>query len=181
MTLGKEQILDTTEFLRVSSSVIFFAQKILVLTNRKSGWLVGIVAATLALFYFYQIGLLVYTTLEVGLITLMCYGFFKKESQNVKVEDTIRCMTLAIMAVLTCFVFTGMMTVVELFGSACLLVGIYLLTHSKPALGWFISGIGHSITAFIGYSVPGQQFFADFQVATVVVCAVGVHINKEPR
>lgn len=166
-------------FLQIAVSVIFFTNKVLVLADKKVAWLTGAIAAAIALFYFYLIELYVYTVLEIGLITLMGYAFFKKERANPAVEMWIRVVTIVVMCALAIFAFSGLMTVVELVSSAGLLMGTYMLTHGKKMTGWILYIVGHSCAAYLGYH-KGQQFFADLQVASVIVSMVGVWKSHRP-
>jgi hypothetical protein len=159
-------------FLQISVSLLFFMNKVFVLIGKKSGWLLGAIAASLAIFYFYFIGLYVYTVLEVGLVILMGYGFFKKEEKNPRVETTIRVVTIAVMLIQTTLAFKGMITIVELGSSLGLVIGTFLLTHQKVKAGWILYGIAHILAAVLGYN-KGQQFFADFQIASALVSFVG--------
>lgn len=166
-----------TLFLQVAVSVIFFANKTLVLVGRKSGWLVGAIAATLATVYFFRIQLYVYTVLELGLIILMGYGFWCHQHKNPRVESFIHWVVALVMLAMTCFVFSGLMTVIEFASSVGLLVGTFFLTHDKLWLGWFLYTVAHGLAAILGYH-KGQPFFADFQVASAIVSFVGL-MNSE--
>ena len=158
--------------LQILVSVIFFANKVLVLAEKKVGWLLGAVAATFGVFYFYLIGLYVYTALEVGLIILMGYGFLKKDHKNPAMETVIRLVTIAVMLALAYFAFSGMITIVELGSSLGLLLGTFFLTHRQQKTGWILYVLAHVLAAYLGYN-KGQQFFADFQIASAIVCIVG--------
>ena len=159
-------------FLQVSVSLLFFMNKVFILIGKKSGWLIGAIAASLAIFYFYFIGLYVYTVLEVGLVILMSYGFFKKDEKKPKTEMIIRLVTVVVMLIQTGLAFKGMITIVELSSSLGLVVGTFFLTHQKIKAGWILYGIGHILTAILGYN-KGQQFFADFQIASAIVSFIG--------
>ncbi len=158
--------------LQILVSVIFFTQKVFVLTEKKVGWLLGAIAATLAIFYFYLIHLYVYTALEFGLIALMVYAFLKKERKNPKVETWIRMITIMVMLALGYFAWSGLITIVELGSSLGLLLGTFLLTHQHPKAGWWLYALGHVLAAYLGYH-KGQQFFADFQIASAIVSIAG--------
>ena len=167
--------------LQILVSLIFFANKVFVLAEKKVGWLLGAIAATLGVFYFYFLGLYVYTALEVGLIILMGYGFLKKDHKNPTVETMIRLVTIAVMCLLAFFAFSGLITIVELGSSLGLLLGTFFLTHRKVKTGWILYTLGHLLGAYLGYN-KGQQFFADFQVASAIISIVGVmKITKGPR
>lgn len=161
------------QFLQIAVSLILFSNKIFVLIERKTGWLLGAIGCTLAIFYLYLIELYVFTTLEFGLVVLMLYGFLKKDRGNNRTETWIRIVIFLSMIVMTYFAFTGMMTIYELLSSTGLLFGTYFLTHDKKSLGWILYCIGHCITAHLGYN-KDQDFFADFQIASAIVSVVGV-------
>lgn len=166
--------------LQVFVSVVFFANKVLVLAGKKSGWLVGMIAASVAMIYFYLIQLYVFTTLEVGLVILMGYGFFAGKEKKLGVERLLHLTIAIVMLILTWFVFSGMLTALEFLSSVGMLWGTYLLTHRYPILGWGTYGLAHFIATVIGYQTE-QWFFADFQLASAVVSVVGVMISARPR
>ena len=161
----------TIWILQVLVSLIFFAQKAFILAGKKAGWLVGVVAAVLAIFYFYLLGLYVYTVLELGLVVLMGWGFFKT-SENPRVETLIRLTTAVVMIFLAALAFGGLLTIVELMSSIGMLSGTYYLTHKRVRLGWGISVGAHLLAWWVGISKE-QQIFADFQLASAIVCLVG--------
>ena len=158
--------------LQVLVSLIFFVNKLFLLSERKLGWLLGAVAATLAILYFYLIGLPIYTVLEASLVILMAYGFLKKETENPRVEFVIRLVVIVAMFLLAIFAFNGLITIIELPSALSMLWGTYLLTHNKMRRGWIFYGVAHLLAAILGYQKE-QLFFADFQVASAIVCFVG--------
>ena len=164
------------QLLSVSVALIFFANKIFVLFGKRTGWLLGVIAAILAIFYFYLIELYVYTALEFGLIALMGYGFLVKNQKSKLIENLIYSVITIVMLTIQYFIFSGMMTVYEFISSAGLLFGTYFLTHEKSNWGWACYCVGHLISVYIMYD-KDQQFFADFQLASAVVAMVGVIIS----
>ncbi|HEU0085972.1 MAG TPA: hypothetical protein VFQ59_03395 [Candidatus Paceibacterota bacterium] len=161
-----------TEILSVLVSIIFFVNKILILIERKSGWLVGAIAAALALIYFILIELLIFTVLEFGLVILMAYGFFFNNRKNLYIEKLIHLTIVCVMTVLASLAFTGMMTIYEFVSAVLMLFGTYYLTHNKEALGWLLYGLAHLFAAYVTIE-KNQQFFADFQIASAIVSAIG--------
>jgi len=159
-------------FLQIAVALIFFANKVFVLAGKKSGWLLGAVAASLGVVYFFLVPLYVFTVLEIGLIFLMGYAFVAKE-KNPKMEKAINAVIVIVMVTLTVFVFKGMMTVIEFLASTGLLFGTYFLTHKKIQLGWGFYILAHSLAAIVGYGAK-QSFFADFQIASAIVSIAGV-------
>jgi len=115
----------------------------------------------------------VYTVLNLGLAVIMGYAFLKKEEANPKVADWLRFFTGAIMLSLTFFVFDGLITIIEFASSIGLLVGTILLAHGGIKLGWLVFGIAHLLAAYLGYEKE-QQYFADLQIASAIVAAIGI-------
>ena len=162
--------------LQVAVSLIFFANKVLLQVEKKTekiAWILGTIAACLAVVYFLLLELYVYTVLEAGLIIFMGYGAIKKEESSEKVKMAIRIFLLVVMLVLTFFVFKGMMTIVEFSSSAGLLFGTYLLTHSKMSLGWTLYALSHLGSAYIG-QIKTQFFYRDFQIASSLIALGGI-------
>lgn len=168
--------METVFLLQVSVSLIFFLNKLLLLVEKKSGWLVGAIAALLALIYFYIIGLYVYTVLEIGLVALMIYGFVVK-TKVPRIERLINILIIVLMFALMIFSFSGMLTVYELISSATLLLGTYYLSHSRLMLGWCLYIVAHFLATIVGFS-KHQLFFANFQIASVIVSMVAVYVLK---
>lgn len=176
-----ERIPTVIPILEVAVGVIFFANKVFVLAEKRLGWFMGVIAAILSFFYFFLIELYVFTALEVGLMVLMGYGFLHRGSRrNKKVERFLNYTITTVMAALTYFVFSDLMTVVEFFGAIGMLSGTYYLTHDRMRLGWILYGSAHVLSAILGYHV-NQPFFADFQVASAIVAAVGVIKGNKNR
>lgn len=158
--------------LQILVSVIFFTNKVFVLAEKKAGWLLGAIAASLAVFYFFFIQLYVYTALEFGLIALMGYGFLKGEEKKPQAETLIRVITIVVMLALGYFAWSGIITAVELVSSLALLVGTFLLTHNKARAGWVLYAVAHGLAAYLGYH-KDQWVFADFQIASMIISVVG--------
>ncbi len=139
----------------------------------------GAIAASLSILYFSLLNLLIFAVLEVGLVILMGYGYWKKKEVNVRVEWLIRTAIMLVMAVLTYFVFRGLMTVVEFTASILMLWGTYFLTHRRMFVGWYIYGVAHIFSTMVGVSAE-QPFFADFQIASAMVALFGAWQNQDP-
>jgi|SRR3989344_7396558 len=158
--------------LQISVSIIFFANKVFVLIGKKMGWLLGVIAAALSIFYFFLLHLYIFTILEVGLVVLMGYGFFRKEHMSAYVERLIHATIIIVMTALVYFVFNGFMTVMEFCESIFMLTGTYYLTHKRVQLGWFLYGCAHIFLTIVAYGVD-QEFFANFQIASGIVAFAG--------
>ncbi|MEW6617605.1 MAG: hypothetical protein AB1333_04295 [Patescibacteria group bacterium] len=73
-----------TLILQILVSVIFFTNKVLLVIGKRSGWLAGAIAATLACAYFFLIELYIYTVLEIGLLMLMGYGYLSHDTKKIR-------------------------------------------------------------------------------------------------
>lgn len=159
--------------LEVLVALVFFANKLGVLIEKRSGWLIGVIAAVISIVYFFLLNLAIFTVLEVGLVILMGYGYWRKQDVDVRVEWLIRIAIMVVMAFLTYFVFRGFLTIMEFVGSVLMLWGTYFLTHGKMWWGWVIYGASHVFAAIVGYGAA-QPFFAHFQIASAMVAVAGI-------
>jgi hypothetical protein len=130
--------------LAISVSIIFFANKVLILIGKNSAWLLGAIAGLLAIFYFFLLELQIYVVMEFGVFVLMFYGFIAKKEKNQKIELIINLFLVSMLGIFSYFVFTGILTIVEFISSVTFLLGTYYLTHSKPRLGWILFILAHS-------------------------------------
>ncbi len=158
--------------LEISISLLFFAGKLGVLIDKKFGWFVGALGASVGFFYFFLLNLYVFTVLEVGLVVLMGYGAFPEKWKGYKTERMIYLVIVVVMVFFTWFAFSGKLTVFETIASIGLVVGTYLLTHHRQQFGWVAYCIAHIAASYVGYQ-KDQEFFADFQVASAIVSLFG--------
>ena len=161
--------------LQIIVSVAFFAQKAFLLAGKKSNWLIGALTAIVGVIYFYLVNMYIYSALDCGLIILMAYGFFKKEKKNPTIEMFIRITVAIIMTVLLFAAFAGIIGVLEFISSLGLMFGTYWLTHKKVKIGWIAYITAHIFGIIVGYS-HNQITFADFQIASAIVCFAGLSI-----
>jgi len=164
-------------------SLIFFSNKIGLFLERKNpiGWLMGAIAAMIAIFYFLFLNLFVYAIGEIGLFVLMIYGaIIKKEIRDV--ERVIQFVTFLVALVLTFLTFQGHLTILEFFSSVGMLIAFYLL-HPKNSMwkmkwGWAMLAATHLTAAHIGY-VKHQEMFAHFQIASSILGIGGALKNGD--
>ncbi|MFH0806115.1 MAG: hypothetical protein V1885_00040 [Candidatus Brennerbacteria bacterium] len=164
--------------LEISLALLFFANKVLWLIGKRAGWLVGLVAAVGGIYYFILIKLYIFASLEVGLAALMWYGFSKGDKVNPRIEVLVRIALTAIMAFLTYFLFSGVMTAIEFFATLFSLWGTYFLAGTHVRWGWAIMGVGHVMSTIVFFDT-NQDFFAHFQIASVIVAGTGVWKEME--
>ncbi len=170
-------------FLQVIVSVLFFIQKIfLVFTDKKFGWLIGVIAAVFGVFYFYHLDMMMYVALEASTIILMGYGFLKNDGSSIKIKIFVGLVTSISMLALAISAFVGIMTIVEFISTSSFLAGTYLILYKKLRWGWFLFVIGHVFSAVLGWE-KDQNVFLVFQIlsAAVSVYAVKKFKNQEPR
>ncbi len=154
-------------------AVAFFWNKLLLLEDSdKKGWVVGAVTAPVCTWYFFSVGTYVFTVFEVGITAIMVYGALKGEQKRPRVELALAIATLVTMSVLTFFVMTGLLTVLEFVGSVIGLAGMYCMAHDQRKYGWPLCAVSHICTAVVMHD-KHQDFFAAFQVASAMVSYVG--------
>lgn len=154
-----------------------FAYKVMVYAGRKTGWILGSVSAVLGTIYFYLLDMYVYTVLDVGLVVLLAYAFFKKDTVSKDVQTWVRVLTGTVMLIISAAAFNGMLTVVETVSTFGLLIGTVLLTHGRESLGWVLHAMAHLLAAYLGYEKE-QAFFADLQIASAIVSILGAIKGK---
>lgn len=161
------------QFLEIVISLLLFSNKLLVLIDKKSGWVIGAIGCFIAMWYLYLLKLYVFTILEIGLIVLMLYGYLAGKEKKDSVERMIIAFLILVMASLTYFLFEGSITTYQFVGGIALTIGTYYLTHGKAIIGWILYCIGHIVTAYLGYQ-KHQLFFADFQIASAIVSIIAI-------
>ena len=157
--------------LQISVSLLFLFNKVLVAFGKRSGWLLGVIAAALCVVYFLYLDLYVLVVLEVGLVLLMGNGYLGFTST--RVVWSLRGVVIIALLAMTVFAFSGALTIVELASSIGMLVGTYWLTHTHARLGWVSYTLAHLLAAYITY-VKAQHFFAVCQVLSAAVCLYGL-------
>jgi hypothetical protein len=164
---------NITLWLGIIMSIILFGNKILLLINQKSGWLVGALGTVLAVIYLLLLKFPIMATAEIGIIVLMLYGFFAKETPSEKVEWFVRIVAICTFIFIAYFTFSGILTIVECLASIFALFGVYLFTHKKEFIGWFFYCICHLLTVYMAYE-KHQDFFEHFQIASAIVSMAGM-------
>ncbi len=163
--------------LQITTSLLLFINKILLLTKKRIGWILGICSGVVGIIYFCFIELYIFTTLNIGLTVIYFYGYFfwkdkKRDPQKIKVtENIIRLITIIVMTFLIYFTWNGLITSLEFSNSLVALVGTYFMAEKKIKIAWLLYIIGNSLGTIIGYKI-GQIFFADFQLASVFIAII---------
>lgn len=168
------------------SSLLFFNNKALLLLGqplqKTIGWLLGTVAAILFIVYFFLIDTKILSVLEIGLVLLMGYRFVAGSVTNKRVEYGLGIVTWIGIGVLVILARAGFMTWIQCVGAFGMFLGTYFLisvhqsqthrVHVRERVGWFLYGIGHVATSYIGYE-KGEWVFLLFQVWQLLLCSVG--------
>jgi hypothetical protein len=156
--------------------IMFFANKLLLLAGKRFGWLLGIIAANLAIVYFYSRGMIPYSVLQVGVLAAMIYGYELPEKRS-SLELPVRLTIGAVIMVLCAFVLTGSLSASKALVSIGNLLSNYFLARSNYQRGWLLLGLCNAAAAYFGY-INGFIFFADFQMATAIVACIGLFLPK---
>lgn len=164
--------------LEIAVALTFFLNKILFLLGKKSGWAVGAAAALMAIAYFGLLGLVVFTTLEIGLVILFAYGLLRN-ARNQKMEGMIRLAVGVVMSILAYLAWQGLMTAVEWISATLMLGGTYLFLRGHNRWAWGTYVLSHAMAAWMGLG-KDQEFFAIFQIASSLVSVIGLVLNIDP-
>lgn len=171
---------DIIFVLQIVVSTIYLANKGYVLIGKKMGWIVGVIAAMLAIIYYSMLGRYVYVVLNVGLAILMTYGYWKKGAPKPKVEMFIHISTGVFVLAMAYFSMQKTLNDVELGSSIGLILGTYFLTHKRKGLGWTFYAVAHALAAWLGYCAIHQYYFADLQVASTLIAVIGIQKENSP-
>jgi len=168
-------------WLSVLTSIFGFLHKVLILKNKRMGWLFGFVSGLLFSGYFYSTNLKVLSISSISFTVLALYGLiFNKCETSIYIENFIRIITIIACLILSYATFNGTITILQLFASVFQIFGAYLLTHKKILYGWIGFLFAHSIIAYLSYQT-NQTFFADFQVASAIIAVLGILESRQYR
>lgn len=163
--------------LEIAVASLYFLNKIYLSLDKRTGWLLGILASSLAIIYFITLKFYIIIALEVGMLGLMVYGlvnYQKKRSVDVYVYPfMILIMGVLLYAVPT----TGWL---EFIISLLFMGALFFLARKKWHLGWILLGIGHALMCFFTYQ-NGEYFFSSLQGASVFVAIYALFQKREVR
>ncbi len=153
--------------------LLSFIHKVFLLkADRKIAWITGIIASIVSIYYFYVIGLNIYSGLEVGLVILMGYGLVK--NKTTRIEDLINLFTGVLCLILAYLSFVGLLTMFEMISSVSALLGIYFLAHNKDKLGWSIWIATYLMTTWVVYE-KGQMVMVVYQLFSLILAVYGLN------
>ena len=178
--------MDWFIILQWTVGLFFFANKVFLLAEMKAGWKIGLGGSVLAVTYFAILDLYVLALIEVALGLLFVYGLLVSLSstRSAKARNIALVASFLTIPFVVWATYAGEMTILETLASVFMLIGFYfvagnerdkvIFSHLTPTqFGWLVLAITHTIAAWLmrGY-FTGQEFFADMQIASVVVCLV---------
>jgi len=156
--------------LEVLVSILYFFNKVLLLFNKRTGWIIGALASGLAIIYFINIDLYIFCALEVACFCIMVYGALgRKNAKLVSAYIYGLCAAVTVYLMLK-LPETG---VVEFLTSILFMLAFVNLADDRKRLGWIFLAVAHGIMVYITFEKE-QYVFAFLQGASVLVSFVGV-------
>lgn len=159
--------------LQVAVAVLYFINKVLLSLEKKSGWQIGILASSLAIFYFYSLDLYLLVGLEVGFMSILIFGLIN-HNQEIKYENMLY-LVMILLLVFLYFVLKNS-TILEFIISLDFILAIFFLAKKKVFIGWIIMLLGHLMMGYFTYT-SHQTFFALMQFLSVFVSLFAIYRN----
>ena len=160
--------------------VLSVINKLLLLANRRTGWVSGMVIGLLSSIFFYSIGLIILAVAELGFFAVMLYGYLSNTKRS-KIHDFVfSALLTGISLFLANARFAGEITIYELISSLSFIWGGYGLAVSKRFLGWLLLLCAHTATSLASY-LAGETIFSVLQVVSGIVCIFGLTGVRMPR
>jgi predicted cation transporter len=161
--------------LEVFVSLLYFLNKLLLSLEKKTGWVIGILASATSLVYFLWLNSYIIAVLEGGVLLLMLYGFLN-HSKKFRAELLAYFLIAAIMGYL---LFTlEESTWLEFILSITFLLAIHSLASHKWILGWLFMGVSHVLLALFTFQKE-QYFFAVMQICSAGVAVYAISKNRQ--
>ena len=159
--------------LQIAVAVLYFINKVLLSLEKKSGWQIGILASSLAIFYFYSLDLYLLVGLEVGFMSILIFGLIN-HNQEIKYENMLY-LVMILLLVFLYFVLKNS-TILEFLISLDFILAIFFLAKKKVLIGWIIMLLGHLMMGYFTYTSQ-QTFFALMQFLSVFVSLFAIYRN----
>jgi len=163
--------------LQVAVAVLYFINKVLLSLEKKSGWQIGILASSLAIFYFYSLDLYLLVGLEVGFMAILIFGLIN-HNQEIKYENLLY-LVMIVLLVFLYFVLKNS-TILEFLISLDFILAIFFLAKKKVLLGWIFMLLGHLMMAYFTYA-NHQTFFSTMQGFSVFVSLFAIYRNRPAK
>jgi hypothetical protein len=161
--------------LQTSVAILYFINKVLLSLGKKAGWQIGIIASTLAIFYFFTLKLYLLAGLEISFLTILVYGL---ENHNKTPKNSnLLYVLMSIILVFLYFVLKNS-TLMEFIISFDFILAIFFLAKNKWTLGWIVMFVGHLLMAYFTFA-KGQTVFATLQALS---CFVAIYaLARRPK
>ncbi len=144
---------------------IYFLNKVLLALGKRSGWVIGVIAAILAILYYLTLDLYTLITLEAGFLALMIFGWFN-HARELRADRFIYPLMIVVMAYL---LWSGATEgPLELVISLTFMIAIYDLAKHRWQRGWIFMGLAHGLMAWLAFREL-QYFFGSAQVLSAGV------------
>ncbi len=158
---------------QILSSVFGFANKLLLLLGKRSGWMLGFLAGILFVIYFFLIGFTIYAVVQIGFSFLMLYGYFsyKALSKSARIIATVLLSFIALG--ITIITFNGGLTMLEALSALLASWATYFLASKDNTKGWGTFCIAHLILIYLT-ALKHQYISAIFQALSAVVSVLGI-------
>lgn len=162
--------------LEIIVSILYFVNKVFLSLEKKAGWVIGILASSIATFYFFTIELYLFLSLEFACLLIMIFGLLGTKNSKSFTLIVYSVIVLVMLYLLYNIEESGLL---EFITSISFMISFLLIARNKWNLGWVLLGISHVLMAFVATS-KAQYFFATMQGLSVVVCAYAIyHRYKE--
>ena len=152
--------------LEIIVSCLYFSNKLLLLFEKKSGWVLGLAASALAMVYFFNLSLYLFFSLELACFVIMLMGLFA-EKLSIKLAVIIYSIVALVMVYLLINIReSGWL---EFITSILFMCAFLLLAKRKLYNGWLCLGISHGLMLLVTFE-KGAYFFALMQGLSLLVC-----------
>lgn len=156
--------------LEIIVSILYFTNKVLLFLEKKSGWLIGILASALSSVYFLGLKFYIIFLLEIACFLIMVFGWFGKKNSKLFSYFVYSAITVVMLFLLFNIEESGPM---EFFTSICFMAAFLLLAENRWHLGWSSLSVAHFLMLFISLG-KDQNLFATMQAMSVIVCLLAI-------
>ncbi len=156
--------------LEIIVSILYFSNKVFLFFEKKTGWVLGIMASGLAVFYFYFLSFYMLLSLEFACLTVMIFGLFGSNRYKNFSYIVYGIVTIVMLYLLFNIEESGFL---EFTTSVLFILAFLFLAKDKWKIGWGFLALAHSLMLII-LKGSGQIFFATMQGLSVLVCILAL-------
>lgn len=158
---------------QILSSVFGFVNKVLLLSEKRSGWAIGFLAGIFFIIYFFLIGFTIYAIIQIGFTLLMLYGYFSHNEVS-RVGRVAATTVLSLVAIVIAIItFNGQLTFLEALSALVASWGTYFIASHQHQIGWAMYLFAHLILVYLTF-LKQQYLFSFFQLASAVVAIFAI-------